>query len=217
LNYDGSSAADPTPRTSAVNVADRGRHIAPEVPLGVRSEPTPPPRPRLDIAPPAPGRLPADSPTRFGQQPAVPPIFDQVSLDTEPFADIGKSNRLMLRVRVRHGAPGAYSQSERRGAWEPAPVAVDIRSVGHEVMLGLASRQVVPDPQASGRRETARRRGGTTRRAARREVVPWGALGNQGSFRPPVWRGHPNNLQANRPDQRSERPTATPGRIAGPP
>ena len=91
------------------------------LPLGVRSEPTPPPRPRLDVAPPAPGRLPADGPARFGQQPAVPPVFDQVSLDTESFAELGKSNRLMLRVRVRHGAPGAYSQSERRCAWEPAP------------------------------------------------------------------------------------------------
>ena len=84
-------------------------------------------------------------------------------------------------------------------------------------MLGLSSRRAVPDPQASGRRETARRRGGTTRRAARREGVPWGALGNQGTFRPPVWRGYPNNLQANRPAPWAERPTGTPGRIAEPP
>jgi hypothetical protein len=76
------------------------------LPIGVRSEPTPPPCPGFDVAPPAPGGLSADGPATFGQQPAVPPVVDRVSLDTESFADLDRSNRLMLRVLVRHGAPG---------------------------------------------------------------------------------------------------------------
>jgi hypothetical protein len=73
--------------------------------IGVRSEPTPPPRPRLDVAPPAPGKQLADGPARFGQQPTVAPEIERVPFDTESLADLGKSNRLMLRVLVRHGAP----------------------------------------------------------------------------------------------------------------
>jgi hypothetical protein len=99
--------------------------------------------PRLDVAPPAPGRLPADGPARFGQQPTVAPEVGRVPLGTESLAHPGKSNRLMLRVLVRHGAPAPCSRSERRC---------------------LGSRR---------RRETARRRRGPIRRAARREAVPW--------------------------------------------
>jgi hypothetical protein len=51
------------------------------------------------------------------------PVFDQVSLDTESFADLGKSNRLMLRVLVRHGAPAA-APARKAVPWAQAPEAV---------------------------------------------------------------------------------------------
>ena len=84
-----------------------------------RSETAPSPRPRLDVAPPAPGRVSADGPARFWQQPAVTPVIERVWLGTESFADLGQPNRLMLGVLVRHRTaragrrPGA---TERVGA-----------------------------------------------------------------------------------------------------
>ena len=152
--------------------------------IGVRSEPTPPPRPRLDVAPPAPGRLPADGPARFGQQPAVPPLFDQVSLDAESFADLGKPNRLMLRVLVRHRAPGACSRSERRCLGRRRLRPLDTRSVGRESVLGYPAAERSPT-----RRPRATRDGppeGRNRPAGRkREAVRWRGQVTPGTVRPP--------------------------------
>jgi hypothetical protein len=99
------------------------------LPIGVRSEPTPPPCPGFDVAPPAPGGLSADGPARFGQQPAVPPVVDRVSLDTESFADLDKSNRRMFRVLVRHGrrgqlrvGKGMLSGASPKDCCVPAPI-----------------------------------------------------------------------------------------------
>jgi hypothetical protein len=125
----------------------------------VRSEPTPPPRPRLDVAPPAPGRLPADGPARFGQQPTVAPEVERVPFGTQSLAHLGKSNRLMLRLLVRHGAPapapgrkGDALGAGASGYW--IPVRWDANS------CWLIQPRSGPRPAGRGRRETARRRGG---------------------------------------------------------
>jgi hypothetical protein len=117
---------------------------------GVRSEATPPPRPRLDVAPPAPGRLPADGPARFGQQPTVAPEVGRVPFGTESLAHPGKSNRLMLRVLVRHGAPAPCSRSERRCLGSRRQRLLDTRSVGREFVLAYPAAERSPDPRAEG-------------------------------------------------------------------
>jgi hypothetical protein len=158
--------------------------MAPHLPIGVPSEPTPPPRPRLDVAPPAPGRLPADGPARFGQKPTVAPQIGRVPFDTESLTHLGKSNRLMRRVLVRHGTSGACSRSERRclGSWRQR--LVDYPFGGTRIRAGLSSRGG-SRPHATGERETARRRGGTTRRAAWRGAIPLVCTGKPGD-RPPA-------------------------------
>jgi len=150
----------------------------------VRSDPTPPQRPRLDVAPPAPGRLPADGPARFGQQPTVAPVFDRVSLDTQSFADLGKPNRLMLGVLVRHGAPAPCSRSERRCLGSRRQRPLDTRSVGREFVLTYPAGGAVPDPQAEG--DARRPAGGEGTNPAGRPARsgPLGALGNQGTVPP---------------------------------
>jgi hypothetical protein len=79
------------------------------------------------------------------------------------------------------------------------PVRSDTKSCW---VYPAAERSPTRRPAGDARRPAGG--GGTTRRAARREAVPWGALGNQGTVRPPVWRGYPSNFQANRPAPRAE-------------
>jgi len=105
------------------------------LPIGVRSDPTPPLRPGSIFAPPAPGRLPADGPARFEQQPTVATEVERVPSGTESLTDLGKSNRLMLRVLVRHGAPAPCSRSERRCLGSRRRRLLDTRSVGREFVL----------------------------------------------------------------------------------
>jgi hypothetical protein len=173
-------------------------------PLGVRSDPTPPPRPRFDVAPPAPGRLPADGPARFGQQPAVPPVFDPVSLNTESLADLDKSNRLMLRVLVRHGAPAPCSRSERRCPWEPAPAAIGYPFGGTRIRAGFVQPRSGPRPEGRGRRETARRRGGDQ------------SGGPPGAKRSPGCTGKPGDRPARPPARSAWLPDHLPGKPARP-
>jgi hypothetical protein len=94
--------------------------------------------------------------------------------------------------------------------WEPAPAAVDYPFGGTRIRAGLSSRGAIPDPQATGDARRPAGGGDQSGGPPRREAVPWGALGNQGTVRPPARRGYPNNFQANRPDPRAEGLTEPP-------
>jgi hypothetical protein len=172
------------------------------MPIAVRSEPTPPPRPRLDVAPPAPGRLPADGPARFGQQPTVAPEVGRVPFGTESLAHLGKSNRLMLRVLVRHGAPAPCSRSERRCLGSRRQRLLDTRSVGREFVLAYPAAARSPTRRPRATRDGPPEERGPIRRAAQREAVPWVHWESRGPSRPLARRGYPNDFRANqhRPD-----------------
>jgi hypothetical protein len=137
---------------------------------------------------------------------------------TESLAHLDKSNRLMLRVLVRHGAPAPCSQSERRrlgagasGYW--IPVWWDANS------CWLIQPRSGPQPAGRGRRETARRKEGTKPAGRPARSGPLGALGNQGTVRPLARPGYPNNFQATGPTRgpRGFRDTHTASVLAAPP
>jgi len=139
--------------------------------------------PRLDVAPPAPGRLPADGPARFGQQPTVAPEVGRVPLGTESLAHPGKSNRLMLRVLVRHGAPAPCSRSERRCLGSRRQRLLDTRSVGREFVLAYPAAERSPTRKPRATRDGPPEEGtNPAGRPARSGSL--GALGNQGPARP---------------------------------
>lgn len=93
-----------TDRTSTTLPA-QGLRPARRVPPSSSLAPTPTSRPRLDVAPPAPGRLSANGPARFGQQPVLTPAVDGVWSGIESLPNLCQPNRLMLGVQVRHRTP----------------------------------------------------------------------------------------------------------------
>jgi hypothetical protein len=127
---------------------------------------------RLDVAPPAPGRLPADGPARFGQRSTVAPDVERVPFGTESLAHLGNSNRLMLRVLVRHGAPAPCSRSERRCLGSRRQRLLDTRSVGREFVLAYPAAERSPTRGPRATRNGPPEGRGPIRRAARRETVP---------------------------------------------
>jgi hypothetical protein len=102
----------------------------------------------------------------------------------------GPSRRVQPAHASCAGPPwnaGALLPFGKAMPWEPAPAAIGYPFGGTRIRAGLSSRGAVPDPQAEGdaRRPAGGR--GPIRQAARREAVPWGALGNHGTVRPPAW------------------------------
>jgi hypothetical protein len=116
----------------------------------------------------------------------VAPVFDRVSLDTQSFADLGKPNRLMLRVLVRHGAPAPCSRSERRCLGSRRQRPLDTRSVGREFVLTYQPAERSPTRRPRATRDGPPEERGPIRRAAQREAVPWVHWETRGPSRPPA-------------------------------
>lgn len=181
----------------------RQERTSAHLPIGVRSDPTPPPRPtagyRIASTSQAARRRSSEVrvAARGGARGRACPVRH------ESLARLGKSNRLMLRVLVRHGAPAPCSRSERRCLGEPTPAAVGYPFGGTRIRAGLASRGAVPDAHAEG---DARRPAGGEEPSggppgAKRSP---GCTGKPGDLPSARWRGYPNDVQANRPYPRAE-------------
>jgi hypothetical protein len=119
-----------------------------------------------------------------GSSPRSRRKVERVPLGTESLAHLGKSNRLMLGVLVRHGAPAPCSRSERRMPWEPAPAAIGYPFGGTRIRAGFIPPRSGPRPAGRGRRETARRWRGDQSGGPPARSGPLGDLGNQGTVPP---------------------------------
>ena len=107
-------------------------------------------RARLDVAPPAPGRLPADGPAKFGQQPTVAPeVRRVVPFGTQSLAHL---RQVQPAHASRVGPPWrpAPAPVGKAMPWEPAPAAVGYPFGGARIRAGFYPAAGGPDTQAEG-------------------------------------------------------------------